>query len=72
MNQSFLMFLATENASQATLNSPPASVGPVKPLMQSRKTLSFLIRVAGDSLGLGALLAGCWFSIQLMQVFMVY
>jgi len=69
MIQSHLLFLAPENTSQATPTSPPAVALAVKPLLKRRKTLKFGASVLGNALGFGAILAGCWFSIQLMQVF---
>ena len=71
MIQSFLMFLTAENTSQATLNPPPAIAEPAKPLDKGRKSLNFGAAVLGNTIGFGALLAGCWFSLQLMQVFIV-
>ena len=69
MFQGLLLFLAPENASQATPSSPPAVARPVKPLVNRRNKLRFGASVLGNSIGLGAILAGCWFSIQLMQLF---
>jgi hypothetical protein len=71
MNQSLLLFLAPEHASQATPTSPPAVARPVKPLVKRRKNLKFGASVLGNTIGCGAILAGCWFSIQLMQVLIV-
>ena len=70
MFQSLMMFLAPENASQATPHSPPAVARPAKPLVQSRSKLRFGFSVLGNTIGCGAIFAGCWFSIQLMQVLM--
>jgi hypothetical protein len=71
MIQSHLLFLAPENASQATPSSPPAVARPVKPLQKRRKTLKFGVSVLGNTIGFGAILAVCWFSIQLMQVIII-
>lgn len=70
MFQSSLMFIAPENTSQATPSSPPAVAPPVKPLVQYRKNIKFGFSVLGNTVGFGAVLAGCWFSVQLMQVFL--
>jgi hypothetical protein len=69
MIQSLLLFLAPGYASQATPTSPPGVAQPVKPLVNRRKKLKFGASVLGNTLGFGAILAVCWFSIQLMQVF---
>jgi hypothetical protein len=36
-----------------------------------KKGAWFMAGVAGNAAGFGLLLAGCWFSLQLMQVLMV-
>lgn len=69
MIQSLLLFLAPETTSQATHHSPPAVARPAKPLVDCRKTLRFGISVLGNSVGFGVILVACWFSLQLMQVF---
>jgi hypothetical protein len=69
MIQSFLMFLAPGNTSQATSTSPPAVARPVKPLVKCRKDLKFGASVLGNTIGCGAIFAACWFSIQLMHIF---
>ena len=71
MLQNLLMFIAPENTSQATLSSPPAVARPAKPLVQHRKNLKFGVSVLGNTIGFGAILAGCWFSVQLMQLYIV-
>ncbi len=68
MLQSFMMFLAPENPSQATHSSPPAVARPAKPLAQRCNKLRFSAAVLGNTIGFTAILAACWFSIQLMQV----
>ena len=68
MNKSLLLFLAPGNTTQATPTSPTADARPVKPLVKRRKNLKFGASVLGNTFGFGVILAGCWFSIQLMQV----
>jgi hypothetical protein len=62
------MFLAPANHSQATISSPPAVAPPAKPLGHRRNPLRFCASVLGNAIGCGAIFAGCWFSIQLMQL----
>ena len=69
MIQSLLLFLAPETTSQATHHSPPAVARPAKPLVVRRRKLRFGVSVLGNAFGFGAILAVCWFSLQLMQVF---
>jgi len=69
MNKSLLLFLAPGSTSQATPTSPPAVAWPVKPLVKRWIYLRFGASVLGNTIGFGAILAACWFSIQLMQVF---
>jgi len=69
MIQSFLLFLAPGNTPQATPTSPPAVARPVKPLVIRRKDLKFGASVLGNTIGCGAIFAACWFSIQLMFLF---
>jgi hypothetical protein len=69
MIQGLLLFLAPETTSQATHHSPPAVARPAKPLVERRKTLRFGLSVLGNAFGFGAILAACWFALQLMQVF---
>ena len=70
MLQSLIMFLAPESAPQATFRPPPAVAKPARPLVSRRTALKFGVRVLGDTVGFVALLAGCWFSLQLMQAFL--
>jgi hypothetical protein len=70
MLQTLSMFLAPQNPSQATPVSPPAVARPAKPLHERRNTLRFGASVLGNTIGFGAILAGCWFSIQVMHAFM--
>jgi len=69
MIQSLLLLQAPETTAQATHHSPPAVTRPVKPLVNRRNKLKFGISVLGNSIGFGAILATCWFSLQLMQTF---
>jgi hypothetical protein len=71
MNQNLFLFLAPGNISQATPTSTAAVDRPVKPLVKRRVNLKFGASVLGNTIGCGAILAGCWFSIQLMQVLIV-
>lgn len=72
MIHSILMFLAPEQpAAQATLTSPPAKTPPAPGVPDSKQQpLRFMASVVGNTIGFGALLAGCWFSLQLMQLLM--
>jgi hypothetical protein len=69
MFQSLLLLQAPETTSQATHHSPPAVAQPAKPLVVRRKQLKFGLSVLGNSVGFGAILVTCWFSLQLMRVF---
>jgi hypothetical protein len=68
MNQSLLLFLAPGSTTQATPSSPPVVARPVKPLVKRRINLKFGASVLGNTIGCGAILAGCWFSIQLLEI----
>jgi hypothetical protein len=68
MIQNLLLFLTPENASQATPLSPPAVAKPAKPLAKGLALLKLGAGVLGNTVGFGVLIAGCWFSIQLMQL----
>ena len=72
MHHSLLMFLATEEITvQATAVSPPARAQSVQEEGRPQKTsIRFMAAVAGNAIGFGTLLAGCWFSLQLMQALM--
>ncbi len=70
MIHSLSLFLAPESAAaQATLTTPPAIE---RPAGRQRGTIGnrarFMAAIAGNAIGFGALLAGCWFSLQLMQL----
>ena len=73
MFHSLSLFLAPENAAaQATLNSPPAIERPAgRSRGESGSRARFMAAIAGNAIGFGALLAGCWFSLQLMQLFLL-
>lgn len=70
MFQSLSMFLAPHaSVAQATMTSPPALALPGPRQADKRKrALKSMARIAGNAIGFGMLLAGCWFSLQLMQV----
>ncbi len=71
------MFTAPEGLSaQATLTSPPADVRSAPRKSPScghnhGASLRFMASVAASAAGFGLLLAGCWFSLQLMQIIVV-
>lgn len=69
MIQSLFLLQAPETTAQATHHSPPAVTRPVQPLVDRRSKFKFGASVLGNSVGFGALLAACWFSLQLMQAF---
>ena len=69
MIHSLMMFLSPESAvPQATPVSPPAPDTPARQPGKLRASIRFMAGVAGNAIGFGALLAGCWFSLQLMQL----
>ena len=69
MYHSLSLFLAPENAvSQATPNSPPAKQPERRETAEIKARIRFMAAVAGNAIGFGALLTGCWFSLQLMQL----
>lgn len=63
------MFLAPEGP-QATLTSPPADKQPARHRYPVRASFRFMAGVVANAAGFGLLLAGCWFSLQLMQALM--
>ena len=67
-----MLFAPGSAAAQATLTSPPAVEIPARQRPgRGRHSLKFMASVAGNTIGFGALLAGCWFSLQLMQVLLI-
>ena len=61
-------FLAPEGCvPQATLTSPPAETKPARHSLPLRASIRFVAGVVFNAAGFGLLLAGCWFSLQLMQ-----
>ena len=63
-----ILFLAPEGSvPQATTTSPPAVPTPARRPRQAWKKIRFVAGVVGNAAGFGMLLAGCWFSLQLMQ-----
>jgi hypothetical protein len=72
MSHFLTMFLAPEGcAPQATLTSPPADERPARRRIPGPWSLRFMAVVVANAAGFGLLLAGCWFSLQLMQAFLV-
>ena len=67
MIQSLMMFLAAETTPQATLRPPPAVAVPAPPPAARRESLLFGARVLGNTIGFCALLAACWFFLQVIQ-----
>ena len=68
-----LFFAPGHPTAQATQLSPPAVAAPAsRPRKCRGNSLRFMARVAGNTIGFGALLAGCWFSHQLMQSFLAF
>ena len=74
MNHSLISFLVPESSlPQATLTSPPAKEIPVeeRPEQRKGKAIRFMAGIVADAAGFGLLLAGCWFSLQLMSLFLL-
>jgi hypothetical protein len=69
MIHSLTMFLAPQACQQqATTVSPPAPEPPADASRLCRRaSLRFMAGIAGNAIGFGVLLAGCWFSLQLIQ-----
>ena len=64
------LFLANEGGvAQATIDSPPAPQSPACRAEAPGISVRFVASVVLDAAGFGLLLAGCWFSLQLMQAF---
>jgi len=77
MIYNLLMFLAPAPAisrgqAQATIPKPPAVSGPV-PGSSSRlfKKLELIANVVGNAIGFSGILAACWLSLQLMQMYLM-
>jgi hypothetical protein len=67
-----ILFLAPEaSVSRANTTSPPAVQTSASRLPDVWKKIRFLAGVVANAAGFGMLLAGCWFSLQLMQVVML-
>ena len=74
MNHYLTSFLVPESSlPQATLTSPPAKEMPVEgcPEQLKGKGIRFMAGIVADAAGFGMLLAGCWFSLQLMSVILL-
>ena len=73
MNHFLTMFFAPEcGAMQATMTSPPANKLPARRRWgRIRASVRFLAGIVANAAGFGLLLAGCWFSLQLMQALLL-
>ena len=74
MNHFLTSFLVPESSlPQATMTSPPAKEKPAqgRPKQRKWKGIKFMAGIVADAAGFGLLLAGCWFSLQLMSVFLM-
>jgi hypothetical protein len=72
MFHSLMMFLAPEAAqAQATPTSPPAVARPVRQRpARGIIMLRLVASVVGNAAGFAALLASCWMTLQLMEIFL--
>ena len=76
MLQSLTLFLAPAatplvNAPQTVQPPPPAVAGVAARRPGGRAaSLAFLARVIGSAVGFAVLFGGCWFTLQLLQVFL--
>ena len=70
MNHFLTAFTAAESSiAQATLTSPPANEQPVSGASKLRATpVKFIASVAANAAGFGLLLAGCWLSVQFLEL----
>ena len=70
MNHFLTMFLAPDcSAQQATLTSPPAKKMPARRYWgRGKASLKLMADVVLNAAGFGLLLAGCWLSVEVMQV----
>ena len=67
-HHSLTLLMASEKPlAQATETSPPAPEAPAEPGRgRLGASLRFMAGVVANAAGFGMLLAGCWFSLQLM------
>ena len=72
MFHSLMMFLAPEAAqAQATPTSPPAVARPVRQRpARGIIMLRLVASVVGNAAGFAVLLAGCWMTLRLMEIFL--
>ena len=72
MNHLLTAFTAPETSiAQATVTSPPAHETPAPRAVGQRITrLKFMAGVVANAAGFGLLLAGCWFSLQCLDLLM--
>jgi hypothetical protein len=72
MFHSLMMFLAPEAAqAQATPTSPPAVARPVRQRpARGIIMLQLVASVVGNAAGFAVLLASCWMTLQLMEIFL--
>ena len=76
MLQSLYLFLAPENSpaqptAQATHIQPPAISPPSPGAVRGRaSSIKFAASVVGNAIGFSAMLASCWFSLQILQSFL--
>ena len=70
MNHFLTAFTAAESSiAQATLTSPPANEQPVPCETGKCATpVRFIASVAANAAGFGLLLAGCWLSVQFLEL----
>ena len=67
-----ILFLAPEaSVPRANTTSPPAVQTPARRSPEAWEKIRFLAGIVANAAGFGMLLAGCWFSLQLMQVVML-
>ena len=71
MFQSLMLFLAPEAVqTQATPTSPPAVARPVRRPARGSVSLRLAASVVGNAAGFAVLLASCWMTLQLMEIFL--
>ena len=73
MLQCLMMFLAPAHAQvQATPTSPPAVARPVRQgPARGIIMLRLVASVVGNAAGFAVLLAGCWMTLRLMEIFLL-